>query len=124
MRAIAGFLGLVLSISAAAADAEPARSEGEQLAQSVCSACHTVAAQQDRPPILRGVANFCEIANRPDTTAHSLAHFVTHTHWDRNSVSYTMPDLMLNAQEAKAVSQYILGLRGKCDFSGAPPPPK
>jgi hypothetical protein len=63
------------------------------------------------------VPNFCEIANRSHTSARSLVHFVTHTHWDEISPLYTMPELMLSAQEARALGQYIMALRGKCDFA-------
>jgi hypothetical protein len=74
------------------------------------------------PPILKNVTpSFCEIANRPDTTTRSLARSVTHTHWDEESSPYKMPDPMLNPDQTRAVSQYILTLRGKCDFANARP---
>ena len=118
---MAGAFGFALG-PRSEADPMPAKSEGERLAQMVCSACHIVAIQQERRPILKDAApNFCEIANRPSTTTSSLAHFVTHTHWDEKSSTFTMPDPMLNSEQARAVSRYILSLRGHCDFANPIP---
>jgi mono/diheme cytochrome c family protein len=100
-----------------AAEGYPPPPEGERLAQQVCSACHVVAQKQERAPVLKGGApNFCEIANRPQTTAQSVAHFVLTTHWDNKSAPVTMPDPMLNKDQAAAVSRYVMGLRGRCTF--------
>ena len=119
---VAGAFGFALGPRSSEADPVPARSEGEQLAQMVCSACHIVAIHQERRPILKEPApNFCEIANRPDITTSRLAHFVTHTHWDEKASTVTMPDPMLNPDQARAVSRYILGLRGHCDFANPIP---
>ncbi len=90
---------------------------GERLAQQVCSACHVVAASQDRPPILNHVTpSFCAIANEPGTTLGSVSHFVLHTHWDENATHITMPDPMLMTEQAAQVARYILSLRGQCRF--------
>jgi len=100
-----------------AAEGYPPPSEGERLAQEVCSACHVVAQKQERDPILKDRApSFCEIANRPQTTATSVAHFVLTTHWDEKSAPVTMPDPMLNKDQAAAVAHYLMGLRGRCAF--------
>jgi mono/diheme cytochrome c family protein len=100
-----------------AAEGYPPPPEGERLAQQVCSACHIVAQKQDRDPILKdGAPSFCEIANRPRTTAQSVAHFVLTTHWDEKSAPVKMPDPMLNKDQAAAVSRYVISLRGRCTF--------
>ncbi len=115
-------VNLAVCLRVSEAGPAPLESEGERLAQMVCSACHIVAVRQDTPPILKKpVPDFCEIANRPGTTAHSLSNFVMHTHWDEESSTYTMPSPMLNADQAKAISQYILSLRGHCNFQDAHP---
>ena len=100
-----------------AADSYPPPPEGERLAQEVCSACHVVAQKQERAPVLKDKApSFCEIANRPRTTAQSVAHFVLTTHWDNKSAPVAMPDPMLNKDQAAAVSRYVMSLRGRCTF--------
>jgi len=97
--------------------AQSAEPQGASLAQSVCTACHVVAAHQQRVPILKSVApSFCEIANRPGSSAHSVAHFVTTTHWDESMTGYRMPDPMLTADQANAVARYVMQLRGQCSF--------
>ena len=100
-----------------ASEGYPPPPQGERLAQEVCSACHVVAQKQDRGPILKDTApSFCEIANRPQSTAQSVAHFVLTTHWDQKSASVKMPDPMLNKDQAAAVARYVMGLRGRCTF--------
>jgi mono/diheme cytochrome c family protein len=119
---VVGAVSCAICLRVGEAGPAPAKSKGEQLAQMVCSACHIVATKQEWPPILKNVTpSFCEIANRPDTTTRSLARSVTHTHWDEESSPYKMPDPMLNPDQTRAVSQYILTLRGKCDFANARP---
>ncbi len=100
-----------------ASEGYPPPPEGERLAQEVCSACHRVAQKQERDPILKDKApSFCEIANRPQTTAQSVAHFVLTTHWDEKSTPLKMPDPMLNKDQAAAVARYVTSLRGRCTF--------
>jgi hypothetical protein len=100
-----------------AGEGYPPPPEGERLAQEVCSACHVVAQKQERAPILKdSVPSFCEIANRPQTTAQSVAHFVLTTHWDEKSAHVRMPDPMLNKDQAAAVARYVMSLRGRCTF--------
>jgi mono/diheme cytochrome c family protein len=100
-----------------AGEGYPPPPEGERLAQEVCSACHVVAQKQERAPVLKDRApSFCEIANRPRTTAQSVAHFVLTTHWDNKAAPVRMPDPMLNKDQAAAVSRYVMSLRGRCTF--------
>jgi len=91
--------------------------EGERIAQMVCSACHIVASKQERRPILENRSpDFCAMANRPDSTTRSLAHFIIHTHWDEKSLPLTMPNPMLTSAQATQVAHYIVSLRGHCTF--------
>jgi mono/diheme cytochrome c family protein len=93
-----------------ARDSEIAR--GKETAQFVCSACHTVAKEQQFPPILNQPApSFFDIANRPGVTAQSLQHFITHTHWDPDKLPMTMPNPMLVPEQTRAVARYIMSLR-------------
>lgn len=108
---------LFVPSSLRAGEGYPPPPEGERLAHEVCSACHVVAQKQERAPILKdGAPSFCEIANRPQTTAQSVAHFVLTTHWDEKSSPVAMPDPMLNKDQAAAVSRYVMTLRGRCTF--------
>jgi len=112
-------LGLALlagSLAAAASPAavphDPVVARGEQIARLVCSACHVVAADQEIPPMLAKPApSFASIANRPGTTAQSVARFVSSTHWDFETLPMKMPDLMMTKSEATAVSRYLMSLR-------------
>jgi len=91
---------------------DPVTARGEQLARVVCSACHVVAKDQEIPPLLAKPApSFQSIANRPGTSADSIAHFVSSTHWDFETLPMKMPDLMMTKAEATAVARYIMSLR-------------
>lgn len=98
--------------SAQAENPDPTVARGEHLARFVCSACHDVAADRQIPPTLNPPApSFVEIANRPDTTAKRIRHFVLTTHWDMKTVPVRMPDPMLRREDASAVAAYIMSLR-------------
>jgi hypothetical protein len=100
-----------------AGEGYPPPPEGERLAREVCSACHVVAQKQERAPILKDKApSFCEIANWPQTTAQSVAHFVLTAHWDEKSAPVVMPDPMLNKDQAAAVGRNVISLRERCTF--------
>ncbi len=97
-----------------AAHAAPASSvaAGREIAMNVCSACHQVAAKQEFPPLLdQRVPSFQTIADNPATTMQSLRRYITTTHWDEKAIPMTMPDLMLQPDQANAVARYILSLR-------------
>lgn len=88
--------------------------QGEHIARTICSACHVVASDQDFPPLLREPAPpFAEIANRPGTTDKSLRHFITSTHWNERTLPMRMPNPQLTDEQTRAVTRYILGLRGR-----------
>jgi hypothetical protein len=91
---------------------DPIVARGEHIARLVCSACHIVAVDQEFPPMLTKPApDFQDLANRPGVTSKSVERFVTHTHWDLDSIPMSMPDPMVNRDEAYAVALYIMSLR-------------
>ena len=87
-------------------------SSGKQLARIACSACHVVESDSESPPPLHDPApRFDEIANRPNATEKSLQQFITTTHWDGQTIPYTMPKPDLTRQQVVALSRYIMTLR-------------
>jgi mono/diheme cytochrome c family protein len=85
---------------------------GEHIARFICSSCHIVAKDQEFAPILKwATPSFFDIANRPGTSADSLEHFITQTHWDADKLPMTMPNPRLTKEQTRAVAQYILSLR-------------
>ncbi|HZZ31548.1 MAG TPA: c-type cytochrome, partial [Phenylobacterium sp.] len=100
-----------LAHSAAAASASSIAA-GREIAMNVCSACHAVSEHPEFPPLLDQPApSFQVIADRPATTAASLRRYVTTTHWDETSIPMTMPNLMLQSDQADQVARYIISLR-------------
>ena len=109
LLALAGFLALPAT---AGAPHDPAVARGEHIARLICSACHVVAKDQEFAPLLvKPAPSFYDIANRPETSAHSLERFIKSTHWDLNSIPMTMPNPMLDPDETSAVARYIVSLR-------------
>ena len=95
------------------ASASASAALGDHIARTICSACHVVASDQDFPPLLiQPAPPFAEIANRADTSEASLRHFITSTHWDERTLPMTMPNPQLTDNQIRAVSRYILSLRG------------
>jgi cytochrome c2 len=85
---------------------------GRQLARIACSDCHVVGSDSESPPPLHDTApRFDEIAGRPGTTEKSLQQFITTTHWDGETIPYTMPKPELTKQQVVALSRYIMSLR-------------
>jgi mono/diheme cytochrome c family protein len=98
--------------TAGAQSAHRSMSRGEEVARSVCSACHQVAADQEFPPLLvQPTPSFTEIANRPGTSVRSLERFITMTHWNEETIPMRMPNPMLTSEDTAAVAHYILSLR-------------
>jgi mono/diheme cytochrome c family protein len=99
MRRTMAMALLLLPIPAAAQD--PA--VGGTLAEHWCMGCHVV---ERVPPTAApsGVPSFVAIAEKPSTTAASLALYLSsaHTH---------MPDFSLSRSERDALVAYILSLR-------------
>jgi mono/diheme cytochrome c family protein len=86
--------------------------KGKSIAEKVCSACHVVEATQEFPPILDPPApSFVDIANRPDTDAAKIRHFVSTTHWDTKTLPMKMPNPMLLDSQTADVARYVMSLR-------------
>ena len=98
-RTMAMALLLLLPLPAAAQDPRV----GGTLAEHWCMGCHVV---ERVPPTAApsGVPSFVAIAEKPGTTAASLALYLSsaHTH---------MPDFSLSRSERDALVAYILSLR-------------
>ena len=102
--------------AAAAAGPDPLVVQGSQLARIDCSRCHVVSPDQDFPPQLQVSApSFEAIANRRTSSAESLRHFISTTHWDGQTIPITMPAPALTKQETAALVAYILSLRKPVD---------
>jgi cytochrome c2 len=115
MERLAGLLFCALATAHAHAETpahSPELARGEHVAQLVCSVCHVVGKDQQFPPLLNKPApSFFDIANRPGTSAESLQHFITNTHWDTDTLPMSMPNPMLTKEQTLAVTRYILSLR-------------
>ncbi|HMK69674.1 MAG TPA: c-type cytochrome [Xanthobacteraceae bacterium] len=87
---------------------------GRSLALLACTGCHVVSSDQPFKPI-RTVPprppDFKEIANRPNTTAASLQHYLeTLPAIPEDS---RMPNPVLSTQEIRDVAAFIISLRDK-----------
>jgi hypothetical protein len=104
---------VLMGIPLAAGAADSGKQEqGRRIAVMVCGPCHVVARDQEFGPMLNEpTPSFEEIANRPGTSAASLGHFLTDTHWDDRSIPMRMPNPRLAEHQKTAVIAYILGLR-------------
>jgi mono/diheme cytochrome c family protein len=108
--ALVGMLGVIVGATTAAASASDVAA-GRDLALDVCSNCHVVAADQRFPPTRQPPAPALRvIANKPDTTAASLARLL---HTAHPTTPGKMPDFDLNDAEVAKVVSYILSLRGQ-----------
>lgn len=108
----AGLCGLAAQARAEGIPRDAGAARGQHIVRLVCSACDTVARDQEYPPILTKPApSFGDIANRPGTSVESLQRFVLSTHWDVDALPMTMPNPMLTRDEARAVARYIVSLR-------------
>jgi len=84
---------------------------GHRLAVTICATCHLAAPDQASLPKLKPPApSFASIAQRKDTTADSLRHFLTTTHRGLDAPK-GMPDLDLMDYQLKELTAYILSLR-------------
>jgi cytochrome c553 len=84
------------------------------MALLACTGCHLVAPDQPFKPVYAPQPHppdFKEIANRPNTTAASLQHYLeTLPAVPENS---HMPNLLLSTQEIRDVAAFIISLRDK-----------
>lgn len=107
MKAIRLLVSSMLFVSTAhAASPTGGPPNGERIAQSVCVECHAVGGDETKPSTNPKAPRFIDVAAMPSTTELSLKVFLRSSHKD-------MPNLMLDEQEADAVSKYILALRKK-----------
>lgn len=87
--------------------------EGHRLALLICSACHSVSADQPDPPILRPPAlSFRSISKKPGATEQSLHSFILTTH-STVKMPFNMPNPQLDDDQAAAIVAYILSLKGR-----------
>jgi len=85
--------------------------KGHELAAIVCANCHVAAADQRFKPLLNPPApSFESIAQRPGTTAESLATFMTTTHRGIDNPN-GMPNPYLMDYQVKQAVAYIMSLR-------------
>lgn len=79
-------------------------SEGLRLARMWCSECHAV--ERDGPIVNLRAPDFAVVARRPSTTALSLNVFLRSSH-------DTMPNVILERDDADDIVAYILSLANK-----------
>jgi len=108
-------LGLICWVgvfpASAQSDAPDDARKGHQLAATICAVCHVAASDQAYQPILNPPApSFASIAQRKDTNADSLRHFITTTHRGLDAPK-GMPDPDLMDYQVKEIIAYILSLR-------------
>jgi len=93
---------------------EGSEEAGRSMALLACTGCHLVALDQPFKPVYAPPPrppDFKEIANRPNTTAASLQHYLeTLPAVPENS---HMPNLLLSTQEIRDVAAFITSLRDK-----------
>jgi mono/diheme cytochrome c family protein len=98
---------IILFFAAAMLAAGTARAQdiaaGKAIAQARCSNCHRVDPRQ-KATVRATAPTFLSIAQMTSTTEMSLAAFLTTPHGG-------MPNLILNREEIRDVSAYILSLR-------------
>jgi mono/diheme cytochrome c family protein len=112
-------LGAVLFVSLVATftDAETAKKPAERgnadagrnLALEACTGCHVVSDNQRFAPLLKGVPDFREIANRPNVTAASLRRTIAALPQVPRRGQMANP--LLTDAELADVAAYIMTLR-------------
>jgi mono/diheme cytochrome c family protein len=104
------FSVLATAISAQATAAEGNAQAGREVALISCTGCHVVASDQPFKPVYpEKLPDFKTIANKPNTTAASLRHFLeTLPEVPKRS---QMGDPLLSSADLRDVVAYILSLR-------------
>lgn len=117
LRASVACLAVILMPAVASADSSaqsgsgPNVERGHAIANSICSTCHVIGAEQEFPPTLEVPGpDFRVLAKRSGVTAASLAAFLKTTHRTEGK-SYTMPSPLLTDEMISQVVSYILSLR-------------
>jgi mono/diheme cytochrome c family protein len=106
---------VLLSQVAIAQQGQPpgAVAEGRRLAQTICAACHVVAAGQRAPTVLQPPLeppSFMEIMQNPSVDALFLRAYITTEHVN-SKPPVTMPNLKLSDNERDALVSYLMSLR-------------
>lgn len=100
-----GVVATALASAAHAQDVQQGNSDsGKRLVLELCSGCHVVALDQQRPAI-DVVPAFATIANDPDTTAFRLRVFL------HDTPHPVMPNYIFTDKEVDDLIAYILSLR-------------
>lgn len=90
------------SVLSAAGDAQAAAARGEALAQSWCSQCHAVKADQSSPN--PAAPRFSDVAAEPSITEYALRAFLKTSH-------LTMPNIMIKSDDMDDLIGYILSFK-------------
>jgi mono/diheme cytochrome c family protein len=106
------FLALALALVGAALASETATvAAGRKLALDVCAACHVVASDQPRAPLLKPPApSFADIVERQNATQAWLRDFLARPHGESRRMS-AMPPFLLPSSEVDAVVAYLLSVK-------------
>jgi mono/diheme cytochrome c family protein len=103
--------GALSSLTHAATDADKGKVDaGREVALHACTGCHVVASDQPFKPVYpKPLPDFRTIANKPNSTATSLQHFLTSL--PAVPKRSQMPNLLLSSEDLRDVSAYIMSLR-------------
>ncbi len=96
-------ISVVHTVAGASRPASRTAEEGHRLAQAWCQTCHAV--EPGMAGLFDQAPSFQAIAKRNGTTALSLKVFWRTSH-------QTMPNLVISPEQADALVNYILSLRG------------
>jgi len=116
-REIAAALALIIAVWSTVTLAQHAAQTkdvraGQELAETICANCHSVAPNEPATHVLSPQPpSFSAIADDPSATPKTLRRFISTTHWDEQTFPMTMPDPMLLDEEYDEVAAYILSLR-------------
>jgi mono/diheme cytochrome c family protein len=124
-------LAALLAWNAVAAVATDARTKpldgsaaaGRTLALQACTSCHVVIADQPYKPIYKGtrrVADFKDIANKPNTSAASLRAYLASLPVIPKNGQMANPDL--NEEQLRNISAFIMTLRDQSPRSSRSSP--
>jgi len=91
-------LVFVAAIPGARADV----AHGKTLSEQLCSQCHAIVPGQRSPN--PGAPSFARSAADPSITVYSLRAFLRTPHW-------TMPNIIVQPDDAEDIADYILSLR-------------
>jgi mono/diheme cytochrome c family protein len=100
---LAGFLLLLVTSPARAAEDVGDPHAGFEYAKSYCSGCHGISAEPSPVP---KATRFREVADRPGVTGTALRVWMETSH-------PTMPNIVVEKQDMLNVIAYILSLKGR-----------